>query len=248
MYAIIRIFLIVPALLLAACSSTVHIEAPPTLSPDKAVLTAEQPDHLWWQLRFKLAWPEDESPDFSRHLLIAEQILLPVIAEHEQQLPLWRFHRRAGRDGAGHQFSFIFMSDEATAMQIDKEVNENPLTGWLLDRAMIEKTRFNSRSPDELGKLEQTSDASWPLEIQRSWPYFIMGVSQTWLMMVQELSQQNALEGEIDYPTLLEHYKKVDAKLNIQWRDYGQHAYLHHLNAVYGYQPIKIRSTELKSF
>jgi len=248
MYVIIRIFLIIPGLVLVACTPTVHITSPPTLSPDKAVLTAEQPDRLWWQLRFKLAWPEDESPDFSRHLLIAEQILLPVIAEHEQQLPLWRFHRRAGRDGAGHQFSFIFLSNEATATQIDREVSENPLTGWLLDRAMIEKTRFNRRSPEELGRLEQTSDANWPPEIQRSWPYFIMGASQTWLVMVQELSQQHELEGDIDYPTLLEHYKGVDARLNVQWRDYGQHAYLHHLNAVYGYQPLKIRSTELKNF
>ena len=87
-----------------------------------------------------------------------------------------------------------------------------------------------------------------PIEIQRSWPYFIMGSSQTWLMLVQELSAENKLEGEVDYPSLLLHYKEVDTRLNAQWRDYGRHAYLHHLNAIFGYQPVLIRSSELKTF
>ena len=113
---------------------------------------------------------------------------------------------------------------------------------------MIEKTAINKRSPEELGKLEETSDKNWPPEIQRSWPYFIMGASQTWLMLVQEISREQALAGNVDYHQLLEHYRIVDSKLNVQWRDYGQHAYLHHLNAVFGYQPVRIRSSEFKSF
>ena len=244
----IRIYLIIFSLLLAACTPALQIKPSDSFEPKTAIIGVEQPQNYWWQLRFRLTWPEDQQPDFSRHLLIAEQLLLPVIVEHQEHLPLWRFHRRAGRDGAGHQFSLIFFSDETTATQINEEIEADPLTQWLMDRGLIEKMRFGQRSPEELSRLELTSDPGWPIEIQRSWPYFIMGASQAWLMLVQELSAINELEEEIDYPSLLLHYQEVDARLNAQWRDFGQHAYLHHLSAIYGYQPTLIRSSELKTF
>jgi len=243
-----RTSLILCCLLAAACTPALHIEPGPALNLNKPSLFAERQGHSWWQLRFRLTWPEGEQADLSRHLLIAEQILLPVISEHEDQLSLWRFHRRAARDGAGNQFSLIVFTDAATAGKIEREVQDNPLTQWLQERSMIEKIAINKRSPEELGKLEETSDKNWPPEIQRSWPYFIMGASQTWLMLVQEISREQALAGNIDYHQLLEHYRIVDSKLNVQWRDYGQHAYLHHLNAVFGYQPVRIRSSEFRSF
>lgn len=248
MLAVIRILLIISVVFLSACTPTLQIEPIAAFDPKTAPLDAEEPDRYWWQLGFGLTWPEGEPADFSRHLLIAEQLLLPTIVEYQGKLPLWRFHRRAGRDATGHQFSMIFFSDAATAAQINQGVTSNPLTHWLVERKVIDETRFAQRSPEELGRLELTSDPSWPIEIQRSWPYFIMGVSQTWLMMVQEMSALNTLEREIDYPTLLLHYQQVDARLTLQWRDYAQHAYLHHLSAVFGYEPIYIRSNELKTF
>lgn len=242
------ICLIVSSLLLAACTPVLQVEPSVSYDPQAASINVELPDRYWWQLRFRLTWPEDEQPDFSRHLLIAEQLLLPVISAHQEQLPLWRFHRRAGRGGAGHQFSLIFYSDKTTAAQVSQEINSAPLTQWLIDRDLIEKVRFDQRSPEELSRLELTSDPDWPPEIQRSWPYFIMGASQAWLMLVQELSAENELPGEVDYPSLLLHYQEVDAQLDAQWRENGQHAYLHHLNAIFGYQPLRIRSNELKTF
>ena len=132
--------------------------------------------------------------------------------------------------------------------KVHAEITSAPLTQWLIDRDLLEEIRFDQRSPEELGRLELTSDPSWPLEIQRSWPHFIMGTSQAWLMQVQELSAQNALVGEVEYPAMLLHYQDVDARLNAQWREFGQHAYLHHLNAVFGYQPLVIRSSEVRAF
>ena len=243
-----KLTLLLGSLLLAACAPTLHIEQAAQLEPTKAKLQAEQAGRFWWQLRFKLTWPEDEHPDFSRHLLIAEQILVPVLVQHQQQMPLWRFHRRAGRDTTGHQFSLLFYASEDTAQQINEQVLDNPLTGWLVAQRMIEATTFQRRSKEELGRLENTSDASWPMEIQRSWPYFIMGASQSWLTQVQELSAEHAVPQQVDYTALLEHYQSVDEKLSNQWRDHGQHAYLHHLSAIYGYQPIKIKSTTLRTF
>lgn len=235
------------ALCLFACS-TVQLTHPPALSPTSASLAAEQPDRFWWQLRFKLTWPEDEMPDFSTHLLIADQIVAPVLVKYESEIALWRIHRRAGRTPSGHQFSLILFTDKTTARSLAADVEDNPLTAWLLEQGMIEATRLDRRTQEELAALEDTSDTEWPQAIQRSWPYFIMGASQSWLLMVQELSADQALSGVVSYEGLLAHYATVDEHVTAQWREFGQHAYLHHLSAIFGYQPIRIRSSELQSF
>jgi hypothetical protein len=243
-----RICLLVVSLLLAACTPASQVKPAVAFVPESAALDAEQPDRYWWQLRFRFVWSQDEPPDFSAHLLVAEQLLLPVLIEQQSDLPLWRLHRRAGPGDSGNQFSLIFYADTTTATRINEEVSSAPLTLWLLENKLIDKVRFAQRSPEELGRLELTSDPEWPIEIQRSWPYYAMGASQAWLMLVQALSQEDAPTGEVDYPALLLHYQTVDARLNAQWRSYGQHAYLHHLSAIFGYQPLQIRSNELRTF
>ena len=62
----------------------------------------------WWYVRFRLVWPDEEEPDWSLDALIAHQIVAPVLEQYDDQIQLWRFHRRAARDSSGHQFSFIF--------------------------------------------------------------------------------------------------------------------------------------------
>ena len=241
--------LFVLVFLLTACSaSIVQIDPTATYTPTASAITVEHPDHVWWQFRFKLQWPEGESPVFSNHLLIADQIIAPALVEYSEDIGLWRLHRRAGRDQTGHQLSLIFYANEATANAVAASMDAKPLTQWLHNQEMIEATRFSRRTGEELARLEDTSDGEWPMEMQRSWPYFIMGVSQTWLALVQELSTNDPLPDEVDYNAFVAHYQAVDNQLTTQWRDFGQHAYLHHLSAVFGYQPLKLRSTELRSF
>ncbi|MEH6587770.1 MAG: hypothetical protein V7720_14505 [Halioglobus sp.] len=236
-------------LLSTACTtSTLQIDQAATYIPTASSQAAEQADHFWWQFRFKLQWPDGEPPAFSNHLLIADQIIAPTLVEYGDNVGLWRLHRRAGRDQTGHQLSLIFYANEATANAVAASMDAKPLTQWLRNQDMIEATRFSRRTGEELARMEDTSDGEWPMEIQRSWPYFIMGVSQTWLAMVQELSGNDPLSGEVDYNAFVAHYQTVDNKLTTQWRDFGQHAYLHHLSAVFGYQPLKLRNTELRSF
>lgn len=70
--------LFVLVFLLTACSaSIVQIDPTATYTPTASAITVEHPDHVWWQFRFKLQWPEGESPVFSNHLLIADQIIAP---------------------------------------------------------------------------------------------------------------------------------------------------------------------------
>lgn len=249
----IRWFLMLTLALLSGCQQPLQIypASHDSAVDQKAELEIELDARQWWQLRFRLAWPQRQQPDFSRHLLLAEQLLLPALLEHEQRLTLWRFHRRANRDDAGHQFSLIFLSDEITAKQLYRDIEQQPLTRWLLQQGMIERVHFSSRSEAQLAALEQTSDPVWPIEIQRSWPWFIMGASQTWLKLLQQISSDQSRDDShtpMDYPALLTHYQTVDVELTQQWQQFGQHAYLHHLNAIFGYQPLQIHNRQLHSF
>ena len=140
------------------------------------------------------------------------------------------------------------MSDEDTAAEIGAAVDNDELVAWLQSQGMLEKTRLQRRGSEELGRLEETSDRGWPPEIQKSWPWFIMGASTAWLMQVQTTSQEVGLPESATFPQMQDHYREVSARINDQWRDFGQHAYFHHLSAIYGYQPVKIRSSELRTF
>ncbi len=234
--------------LLSACSTAVDTRSPGTFEPVVKNPAPEVEDLAWWQLKFRLSWPSGEAADFSQHLLIAEQVLLPLIIEHQQSFALWRFHRRAGRDKAGHQFSLIFMSDEHTAADIGGAIESDQLVAWLKQQGMLEKTSLRRRGADELGRIEETSDQAWPPEIQKSWPWFIMGASTAWLMQVQTVSQEVGLQESATFRQMHDHYRDVSTTINAQWRDFGQHAYFHHLSAIYGYKPVKIRSSELRTF
>ena len=40
-----------------------------------------------------------------------------------------------------------------------------------------------------------------------------------------------------------EYYQQVNEAMNEQWKEYGRHAYFHHLNAMYGYVPVYINES-----
>jgi len=197
----------------------------------------QAPTVFWWHARFKLDWPEQQEPDFFYHALIADRILRPVIANHGEDFDLWRFHRRSSRDNAGHQFSFIFYADVQTAENVYSIIEADETLSMLL--------RESDGKSDDKSNIAATSDKIWPPEIQQSWPYFIMGVSQSWLEQVRIVGKQ--IEGHDDITTETEfeemsaYYRELDQVLSAQWTQYGRHAYFHHTNALYGYVPVYMR-------
>jgi hypothetical protein len=40
---------------------------------------------------------------------------------------------------------------------------------------------------------------------------------------------------------LLDRYRQAESKVSALWRNEGQHAFLHHLSAIFGYEPVLIR-------
>lgn len=202
----------------------------------------EHDNHGWWYVQFVKHWPEDTPAPFSLDLLIADRVIQPVLRQHREKIALWRFHRRAARDHAGSKFSFIFYATPDDASTIINAINSEQALVQLTENNMIEKVWKDS--PDDNGRpnIEDTSDREWPEEIQSSWPYFIMGVSQAWLALINELTGKYPFpEHEESLDEMLVYYDEVSNRIDQYWHDDGGHAYLHHLNALFGYRPLQVR-------
>lgn len=221
-------------ILLAGCAS-------PTVELKRPHPYGSQPDargYSWHHLRFQWAWPEDRRPDWSLDPLAADLILSDLITRYQASLPLWRFHRRAARTPSGHQFSFIFYTSPDIARRIRDAAADHPVTRELRERGVLQ--RVHMTRPDQPSKLLATSDGGWPESVQKSWPMFIMGVSQTWLALV-ELHAGDTEAAADDLDAAMARYEQANEKLDELWYEYAQHAFFHHISGVFGYSPVKFR-------
>ena len=198
----------------------------------------------WWYARFRIAWPEGEEPDWSMGALIADRVVAPVLKTERGSIELWRFHRRAVRDQAGHAFSFIFYATPESAQRIYQAIECSPQLDALRADQSVVWVGFDDTSSVARPAVKDVSDPAWPEIIQQSWPQYIMGASQMWLELVQALA---ATEDKV-HKDERAHYHAVQDQLDQLWADEGRHVFLHHLNALFGYQPIQISEKTLMRF
>lgn len=190
----------------------------------------------WWYARFYIDWPENEDIRWYIGTLIGGEVIAPTYEKYHQEVSLWRVHRRAGRDKSGHVFSFVFYSTPQTAQGIYSAIEDHVVVKSLLESGRL--TRFSAENVSSITRpnIEDTSDDSWPLSVRKAWPAMIMGSSRMWLELVSELSAREKSTDDLEAK-----YKKVQEDITRLWQEEGQHAVLHHLNALYAYQPLLIR-------
>jgi hypothetical protein len=225
---------------LGACTTN-----PAPSSPDRVVIAAglEEPElPRWWYMRFRLARAADEGVDSYLDALIADQILAPVIAQHQAELELWRFHRRWPDDATGHQFSFIVFARAPLVARLSARIKHDPILRRLETDGHLVEFRTDAVKPDRATDPAATSDTSWPPDVQREWPKFIMGASRMWLGLVQSAA---AKHGGLD---LYERYQAVEVSLDELWFEEANHAFFHHLSALFGYQPVRVIRRDIMTF
>ena len=196
----------------------------------------------WRYARFRLQRAADGETKSYLDGLIADRILEPLILRYEDELSLWRFHRRWPDDATGHQFSLIFFSRPVVADALIEELERDPLLRRLKSDGHLIEFRVDRLGPDRAPDPAATSDAGWPAEIQREWPKFIMGASNMWLGLVSTEAEKHAdLE-------LHERYQAVETALDEMWFKHGNHAFFHHLSALFGYKPVRVIRRDVMTF
>jgi hypothetical protein len=231
------------ALALLQLSGCASAPGPSVATPAARAATpppaAEAPLY-WWFSRFRLAWPEGEPKPWHPDLLLADRVIRPILADEGDRILLWRVHRRAARDAAGRQFSFIYRTTPETARRLQARIDADPQVVRLLRNGTLMRVSHDDPAHPQRPGLGDTSDPNWTPEMRRAWPYFIMGVSELWLELIRELGESTELPRGIDA-----RYVALDKELETLWRDQGGHALLHHLSAVFGYRELMVTSRGL---
>lgn len=200
------------------------------------------PTRYWSYLRFRFA--RDAQGDAQSFLdpLIADQVLARPLAAYATDIRLWRFHRRWSGDETGHQFSLIFFANAATAQAVVAAVTQHPVLARLAAEGLLREAVFETAfSPQRIGRTA-TSDPLWSPDLQREWPKFIQGASRMWLGLVKIEAERNAGQA------LLERYRRVEDALTQLWFEEANHAFFHHLSALFGYKPMRVIRREIMTF
>jgi len=195
---------------------------------------------FWWACRFRVIWTSEKEPDWAVDLLLAHAAVQPVLKDYASKISTWRSHRRAARDGAGHQFSFLFYTDPGTAAEIIHRIEESSIVRDASTAGIVERIIVDDPANPSKPGVEDTSDRHWSPALQRNWPVYIMGVSSLWLGLINEAMVDIPGTGD-EIHGLLDRYRQADARINSIWYQEAQHALLHHLNAIFGYKPMLMR-------
>jgi hypothetical protein len=224
---------------LSACAPR-QIHFPPAMSttfPQDALESGVEAS--WWACRFKISWPPGAEVDWAVDLLLAHAVVGPVLREHSKKLYWWRFHRRAVPDKTGHQFRFLFYSDSSVSAAVMEDIRQSNVLQKALEHKIVEKVAFDDPNKPRSPQIEAMSDPHWTPELQRNWPSYIMGVSSLWLGLINDVMADLPAQDD-NFPKLLEQYRQAEAAISTMWYKEGQHAFLHHLSAIFGYEPLMI--------
>ena len=140
----------------------------------------------------------------------------------------------------GHQFSFLFYSTSSVSAAVMEDIRESNVLQQALVEKIVEKIAFDDPNKPRRPEIEAMSDPHWTLELQRNWPLYIMGVSSLWLGLIDDV-MQGAPAHDDNFPKLLEQYRKARDAVTAIWHKEGQHTFLHHLSAIFGYEPLMIK-------
>ena len=229
-FKVLVIFLIP---VLSACTHTLPAEKE---IPQLAEVTVNDADKAWYAARFSLDWEAGQEPKWYLGTLLGGEVISPLLAQYAQQLSYWRIHRRAVRDQTGHVFSFIFYSSKASAAEIYQQLQSNKLLLQLQQQQDLLKVSYDPLAANPEARLAETSDPVWPATIRKTWPLFMMGASQMWLAQIEIIKQGTPSE-----QGATQRYQSIQDQMTQLWEQQGQHALMHHLSALYAYQPVSIR-------
>jgi hypothetical protein len=205
-------------------------------------------EYIWANVFFRIAWPENSDPLWHIDLLIAHKILNPIMKRFESKFLSWQFHRRADRDSRGHEFTFSFFASKDLVLELYSLIEQDLILREMQDKGYIIETIFDDVTNRQLSGIDDKSNKNWPNPLRVSWPHFMTGVSKMWLALIDEVLRNQVTEKLRSIDDNVSLYRDINKSINKMWQDTGQHAFLHYLNAIFGYTPVIIQGKYLTNF
>ncbi len=184
----------------------------------------------WIQYKFRFN-DDPVNSDWWMDLFLIDTAFRDIIEKHKPEL--WRFHRRSGKDSVGHQLSLLVYTDRKTASKISMELVDHYSIRMLAENNRIKSNSIEIMEPG----IEKTSDANWSESLQKSWPYFACGTCQMILGLMADIPKFE--KPKIDHT--YEEYEFLHNDMKDLYTDNASHVFIHHISALFGYAPIKLR-------
>ncbi len=201
----------------------------------------------WHRINLKIKLDPNGGPQFFIDLIIIDLWLRLTIEKFEKDIELWSFHRsdHPKDDKERQRLKINFYTSEKTANEILAFIKNNEsytiIFDNFLDANYMKEINLEFIGTEENSKkIEAISDKNWPIDIQKSWPYFITGACKMFINLITDIEDKYKNRIDKKNPKQLEeYYQKIEKEINQMWYEYGWHAFLHHLGAIFGYNFIK---------
>jgi hypothetical protein len=120
---------------------------------------------------------------------------------------------------------------------IESSLSHHPTIGILQAAGLLREVVCISSGSE----IESSSDAKWPLPVQQAWPFYIMGASRMVLELVERLrTHPRPSYDDLPIEVYATYYMHIVELLTHTWQNHGRHAFLHHLNALFGYVALEV--------
>jgi len=194
----------------------------------------------WNNFRFKITWDVNQNPKWWIDLFILDDIVRKVLLEHRDEIELWRVHRMADIDSVRHQLTFLCYTADKTAKSIDTSISAKDTLKVLKDNNLLKEYFWEEKLEKNTKTNIQDGEDNWPIELKKSWPFFIQGVSEMFLELIAQIKNQIPDKVQPSDPiSLIErYYVELEKRLLGLWYESGNRAFFHHINAVFGYAPL----------
>lgn len=188
----------------------------------------------WHSYRVRLNLDCDGQPRWWLDMLLIDTLVRDALMSSPTP-QIWRIHRRYADDKAGHEFAFQCYATSVVHDGIAAIVREHAALRVLQDA----ETLREYVETEEGAGVEATSDREWSVPLQAAWPYYIQGVSRMLLELVEHIRESPRPDcTEADFQELESYYSALSGLVLRTWREEGSHAILHHVNALFGYEPV----------
>ena len=164
----------------------------------------------WYSFQFKFEFEQNTRPKWWLDILMIDTVVRDIMENHKNNIQLWRFHRRADHDESGHKFKLWCYTTEEVSIAIDEIARCHKSIGVLKENSLLlDYTTENSGSG-----VEGTSDPRWSNEVKKAWPYYIMGISQLILELIDLIKkQQDPLDDGAGIDVIERYYASIQGDL-----------------------------------
>ncbi|GAG92741.1 unnamed protein product [marine sediment metagenome] len=194
----------------------------------------------WYGFNFKINWPDNQDPKVWIDIFIIGTIVRDVISKKKSEIDLWRIHRRWPSDEHRHEVTFDCFADKETATSIEKLIRESETFKILQANNLLAgdlKKVTGGSNIHDIADDDSTRD--WSEELKESWPYYINGCSEMFLFLIESLKGRSKTDvDEKNISEIESFYTELNNRISEIWQRHGSHAFFHHINAIFGYEPL----------